>query len=81
MSIMPNEETNFNREDLRSMENITSRDRPKSASYPRLKNSKKTSKCQVFFYRSRKSKIFRKFFLKKIHTKKIGPSGAPGLAR
>ena len=26
----------------------TSRDRPKSAPYPRLKNSKKTSKCQVF---------------------------------
>ena len=59
---------------------VTSRDRPKSAPYPRLKNSKKTSKCQVFFYRSRKSKIFRIFFLKKLHTKKIGPSGAPGLA-
>ena len=40
----------------------TSRDRPKSAPYPRLKNSKKTSKCQVFFYSSRKSKIFRIFF-------------------
>ena len=45
---------------------LTSRDRPKSAPYPRLKNSKKTSKCQVFFYRSRKSKIFRKFFFEKI---------------
>ena len=44
----------------------TSRDRPKSAPYPRLKNSKKTSKCQVFFYRSRKSKIFRNFFFEKI---------------
>ena len=43
---------------------ITSRDRPKSAPYPRLKSSKKTSKCQVFFY-SRKSKIFRNFFLLK----------------
>ena len=43
----------------------TSRDRPKSAPYPRLKNSKKTSKCQVFFYSSRKSKIFRKFFFRK----------------
>ena len=40
----------------------TSRDRPKSAPYPRLKNSKKTSKCQVFVYSSRNSKIFRKFF-------------------
>ena len=49
----------------------TSRDRPKSAPYPRLKNSKKTSKCQVFVYSSRKSKIFRKFFLKKLHTKKM----------
>ena len=48
----------------------TSRDRPKSAPYPRLKNSKKTSKCQVFFYSSRKSNIFRNFFLKKLHTKK-----------
>ena len=44
----------------------TSRDRPKSAPYPRLKNSKKTSKCQVFFYSTRKSKIFRKFFFEKI---------------
>ena len=40
----------------------TSRDRPKSAPYPRLKNSKKTSKCQVFVYSSRNSKIFRIFF-------------------
>ena len=44
----------------------TSRDRPKSAPYPRLKNSKKTSKCQVFFYSTRKSKIFRKIFFEKI---------------
>ena len=29
---------------------ITSRDRPKSAPYPRLKNSKKTSKCQIFSF-------------------------------
>ena len=29
---------------------LTSRDRPKSAPYPRLKNSKKTSKCQVFSF-------------------------------
>ena len=49
----------------------TSRDRPKSAPYPRLKNSKKTSKCQVFFYSSRKSKTFRNFFLEKLHTKKM----------
>ena len=50
-----------------SMEVLTSRDRPKSAPYPRLKNSKKTSKCQVFFYSTRKSE----FFLKKLHTKKM----------
>ena len=43
----------------------TSRDRPKSAPYPRLKNSKKTSKCQVFVYSSRNSKFFRKIFFEK----------------
>ena len=45
----------------------TSRDRPKSAPYPRLKNSKKTSKCQVFFYSSRKSNFFfeKNYILKK----------------
>ena len=48
----------------------TSRDGPKSAPYPRLKNSKKTSKCQVFFYSSRKSKIFRNFFWKNYILKK-----------
>ena len=58
----------------------TSRDRPKSAPYPRLKNSKKTSKCQVLFYSTRKSKFFEKNFSKKLHTQKNGPSGAPGLA-
>ena len=41
---------------------LTSRDRPKSAPYPRLKNSKKTSKCQVLFYSTRKSKFFEKKF-------------------
>ena len=56
----------------------TSRDRPKSAPYLRLKNSKRTSKCQVFFYSTRKSKIFRHFFLKILL--KNGPSGAPGPA-
>ena len=44
----------------------TSRDRPKSAPYPRLKNSKKTSKCQVLFYSTRKSKFFEKKFFEKI---------------
>ena len=58
---------------------LTSRDRPKSAPYPRLKNSKKTSKCQVFVYSSRKSKIFRKFFLKKLHTKKMDRVARRGL--
>ena len=42
----------------------TSRHRPMSAPYPRLKNSKKTSKCQVFFYSTRES-------LKKLHNKKM----------
>ena len=58
----------------------TSRDRPKSAPYPRLKNSKKTSKCQVLFYSTRKSNFLEKKFSKKLHTQKNGPSGAPGLA-
>ena len=44
----------------------TSRDRPKSAPYPRFKNSKRTSKCQVFFYSTRKSKFFEKKFFEKI---------------
>ena len=59
---------------------LTNRDRPKSAPYPRLKNSKKTSKCQVLFYSTRESKFFEKIFSKKLHTQKNGPSGAPGLA-
>ena len=63
------------------IEKKTSRDRPKSAPYPRLKNSKKTSKCQVLFYSTRKSKFFEKNFFEKItYSKKNGPSGAPGLA-
>ena len=33
----------------------TSRERHKSALYLRLKNSKRTSKCQVFFYSTRKT--------------------------
>ena len=37
----------------------TSRDQPKSAPYPRLKNSKKTSKCQVFSFTVLEN---RKFF-------------------
>ena len=44
----------------------TSRDRPKSAPYPRLKNSKKTSKCQVFSITVPEN---RKFFEKKISKK------------
>ena len=44
----------------------TSWDRPKSAPYPRLKNSKKTSKCQVLFYSTRKSNFFEKKFFEKI---------------
>ena len=50
----------------------TSRDRPKSAPYPRLKNSKTTSKCQVLFYSTRKSKFFEKKFFEKItYSKKM----------
>ena len=40
----------------------TSRERPKSAPYPRLKNSKKTSKCQVFSFTVLEN---QKFFEKK----------------
>ena len=36
----------------------TSRDRPKSAPYPRLKNSKKTSKCRVFSFTVLENQIF-----------------------
>ena len=43
----------------------TSRDRPKSAPYPRLKNSKKTSKCQVFSFTVLENpKLFEKKFRK-----------------
>ena len=45
----------------------TSRDRLMSAPYPRLKTSKRTSKCQFTVLENRK-------------TKKNGPSGAPGPA-
>ena len=48
------------------IETKTSRDRPKSAPYPRLKNSKKTSKCQVFSITVLEN---RKFFEKKIFEK------------
>ena len=44
----------------------TSWDRPKSAPYPMLENSKKTSKCQVFSFTVLES---RKFFEKKIFEK------------
>ena len=52
----------------------TSRDRPKSAPYPRLKNSEKTSKSQVFFFTVIEN--FSKKLSKKLHTQKNGPSGA-----
>ena len=51
--------------------NITSRDWPKSAPYPRLKNSKKTSKCQVFSFTVLGNRKFsEKKFSKKLHTQK-----------
>ena len=49
------------------MGKITSRDRPKSAPYPRLKNRKRTSKCHFTVLENRKSKKYK-------------PSGAPGPA-
>ena len=52
---------------LAAKNSLTSRDRPKSARYPRLKNSKRTSKCQFTVLENRKSK-------------KYEPSGAPGPA-
>ena len=59
----------------------TSRDRPKSAPYPRLKNSKKTLKCQVFsFTVLGNRKFYEKNFSKKLHTQKNGQSGASGPA-
>ena len=51
---------------------LTSRHRPKSAPYPRLKNSKKTSKCQVFSCTVLENRIFfEKKISKKIHTQKM----------
>ena len=52
---------------LAAKNSLTSQDRPKSAPYPRLKNSKRTSKCQFTVLENRKSK-------------KYEPSGAPGPA-
>ena len=44
----------------------TSRDRHKSAPYPRLKNSKKTSKCQVFSFTVLENrKFYENFFFRK----------------
>ena len=51
----------------------TSRDRPKSAPYLRLKISKKTSKCQsIFFYSTRK-----KFVEKRLTMSKTTERGNP----
>ena len=58
----------------------TSRDRPKSAPYPRLKNSKKTSKCQVFSFTVLENRIFYEKKIRKNTYSKNGPSGAPGPA-
>ena len=49
----------------------TSRDRPKSAPYPRLKISKKTSKCQVFSFTVLENRKFlEKKFEKITYSKK-----------
>ena len=51
----------------------TSRDRPKSAPYPRLKNNKKTSKCQVFPFTVLENRtLFEKKISKTLHTQKNG---------
>ena len=42
----------------------TSRDRAKSAPYPRLKNSKRTSKCQYTVLENRENKIVDRVALK-----------------
>ena len=63
---------------------LTSRDRPKSAPYPRLKNSKKTSKCQVFFFTVLKNRKFYEtiFFRKNYILKKMDRVASRGpLAR
>ena len=64
--------TTLNLRFAKSLLNQTSRDRPKSAPYPRLINSKKTSKCQVFSFTIHEN---QKFF-EKITYSKNGPSGA-----
>ena len=60
----------------------TSRDRPKSAPYRRLKNSKKTSKCQVFSFTVLENRnFFEKNYIlnKKDRVARRGPlARAPG---
>ena len=52
----------------------TSRDRPKSAPYPRLKNSKKTSKCQsILFYGTGKPKSWTEFAHQRGHFEILHP--------
>ena len=66
-------------EKAKAAQNLTSRDRPKSAPYLRLKNSKKTSKCQVFSFEVLEN---RKFFEKNYILKKMDREARRGpLAR
>ena len=44
------------------------------------KIAKRLPSVKYSFTEVENRKFFEKFFLKKLHTKKIGPSGAPGLA-
>ena len=54
---------------------------PAQVVYPRLKNSRKTSKCQVLSFTVLENRKFHeKKFSKKLHTQKNGQSGAPGPA-
>ena len=46
----------INKNFMNKIKKITSRDRPKSAPYPRLKNSKRTSRSQFTLLENRKGK-------------------------
>ena len=67
------------------VELLTSRERHKSAPYLRLKNSKRTSKCKVFLYSTRKTQKLNRsgsllgifFFQKKPHNAEKTESGDP----
>ena len=59
----------------------TSRERHKSAQYQRLKYSKRTSKCQVFFYSTWKTQKWDRIGLKNIKKIEGGPFGEKKLEK